>query len=232
METILPFLVILGSLTVIGVAVLLSIRQTQRLRAEKAELARSLGLHPLDSPPPDLVDRIKRLQWNLAGRKLELRAVSTQSTFERTTYLFDVYAVGKNTQSVSSDTVAVVDGSLRLPRFSILPRVTAGGVVGRLANALVDRFMGRENARIDLPAEPGATTTYVLVGPSGEEIKRLVTPGLTRFLSGKANLAVQGEGDCFTVARFTRGRTSSRSEPTALQYLLSDAGELHRILRG
>lgn len=205
-------------------------RQTEakRLRAAK------LGLTALATPPPGLLERLKRLRPFSAKEKPTLKNIFTRRLPDGTLYLFDLDVTsGGEDSSTSKDMLLVESTALHLPRFGIFPRPAAAlpGLAGQFFDKLIHMMVSRLGLVVVPVSQPASfTTRYALLAESPQQVSGLIESGLLAELAALNHQHIQAEGDAFTYARLPLGQKSAQPAGDDLVSLIDEAQRILRIL--
>lgn len=171
-------------------------------KAARSREAATHGFRPVVPPDPRIVERIVGLYRTSAGQPLEVRDLHRKEAGGHTLYLFDLAdRSGESTNLMCDRAVAVVSAALRLPRFSIIPRIEHEGKLAAVGNWLLERFATRAGAPVDVPSAPAFERRYTLAAADEAAARRFFNAERLARLAETQYCMIEGDGDMLTVDR-------------------------------
>lgn len=209
-----------------------AVRQQKRLEEQKAADLAGLGLYPLERPDPAVIGNVIGL-LRRRGENLMAKSVYAKQRGDIAVYLLDVWATGgKQSRRVEEHALAAVSGKLKLPRFSVFPRLAVDGIAARLANAMIKRHMARAGTVLDLSADPGTGRRYAVATHYEHEVRRLLDAAFLSCLGRTEHLRIEAENDTLVLHRLNipakHRRPGTDDVKSLLEDLLSLAQSLER----
>jgi hypothetical protein len=197
MDTII-ILIIIGFVLLFGAVLVYSIRSNAKARARKEEAAQAAGFTPLPSPPPEICARIIELHEKPGRTRFKLQNLSTKSFPDGEMYLFDLEETsGEDNTQLAAQDVLIVSQYLQMPRFSLVPRLEAGGKLGEVANRVLEWAATRQGKRIELTGHAEFDRRYWVTGPDREAIDRFLTPNRLEGFASTQYYDLEAGGDAF-----------------------------------
>jgi hypothetical protein len=209
-ESLLPFIGV-AAFALVGVVVFRLIMADRERKAERAREAAAHGFRPMVPPDADVVERIVALHRRREAQALEVRSLHRKQADDRTLYLFDLVDRSDDRAGLDCDrAIAVVSPGLRLPRFSMVPRVEHEGKLAALANWLLERFAPRAGERVEFDGSPAFAERYTLAADDPAEARQFFTAERLAALAETHYWLLEGAGDMLTLDRLeldpARGR--------------------------
>lgn len=228
------FLVPLGFLAFFALMVYWVISSQRGRTQAKRQRAAQLGLNPVESPPPALLERLSRLRQSSSGEKASLKNIFTRRLPDGNLYLFDLEtSSGGDSSSLTEDMILVISTSLNLPRFGIFPKPASLGIAGGLVDKLMQWMISRSHLVLVPVSQPRAfAERYALLAESQAQVSALIESGLLEQLATVNNQHIQAEGDAFTFSNLPFGRQPKQPQDQDLVTLIDQAQRVLHILEG
>jgi len=224
--------IVAGVLCLVAFGILKAVQAESQRREERDQALRALGFWPAEAPDPGLVPRLVALHRRSRRQNLRVENLRERRGADGTLYLFDLRdRSGKNSR-VRHGTLAVLSARLRLPRFSLSPRIDREGRLAAVANLLLEKLTRGSGERVAFPGHAELERRYSVRGPDPEAIRRFFTDDRLRWLAERPHWMVEAEGDLFTFARFRLESRGRAGEDLDLPDRIEKALELLRHLSG
>jgi hypothetical protein len=206
-----------------------------RRKARKQHLI-SLGYTPLESQPPELMERLTHIYPSGAKKqKLELRNVFQQSIPGGQAFLFDLVDTGGEENNwLGTQLMGIVSPSLRLPHFMLQPWITveqsgrSTAFLVNLADKVVNWAASTSGlARISFADSPAFEERFKVFGSDEVAVRRfLSTSCLAQLASLERPYKTEAAGDMFTIVKDTLSYRNKVAWEEEIEWLGVDAQKI------
>ncbi len=198
MET-LTLLLIIAFLSLFGLIVFVTIRQSQKEQKEKQAFAQSLGFAPYPADEK-LTLKISRLYHRPGAKnRFQLRNVFHKPLLDGEMYLFDLLETSEEDDSwTERQAVAICSSSLKLPAFMLYPKADQKYALSGLANKVLEwgfTFVGKPVA---FPEYPALNARYILSSNEPDLLRPYFDARLAEYFSQTQMYMLHALGDVFT----------------------------------
>jgi len=208
-------------------AVVSSLRQTAARRQRLA----LMGFSPVAHPDPELSERLSALSRRHGGGRVRVRNVLRKDADGYQLYILDATTQRGESASDTQETVVLVSPRLRLPGFSLFPKVEAGGFLAETANRVMVTLLGRMMPAIEMPEHPEFARRYTLFGTDEAGVRAAFSDDILAHLSEAPGLVVEAGGDTLTLARLPMPGKAAKTALPPLEESLREAAVLFDLLR-
>lgn len=233
----LPWLISGFAIILLTVIILTAARSRREKLDRQQQRASALGFRPLETPPPNLTEKLRQIRQSSRQGSFRLEQVYHRPDFDQDFYLVDVVDSNDSQgQWLGPETLVVVSPNLTLPRFTLASLPDMGGTdevpeyaekILASAFSLLSNSLGID--RIKISSSPEFNRRYVVFGRNPSAVQNLFTPSLTSYLLGiTLPLTLEGEGDVFAAGL---SYTSSKAREANLNDLYREVIDLARVLK-
>jgi hypothetical protein len=214
-----PALLALLVILVFVSIVVLMIKASRKIVAEKTHLALSLGFEQPPELPLQLATRVEELYRRKDGQAVYIDGVYHKSELNQELFIFDVRGSAGNDSEMGSEVFGVISRELALPRFSLItmPGFSREGLLGGLMDKLLDKVLELAEkyqglSRIEFPDRPDFDEQVIVFGRDEYAVRELLRGvHLGTLAAGQSPFHIAGSGDFLTVD-FSLPSSSSSSE--------------------
>lgn len=179
----------------------------------------------------DLLRKVIRLHQRQAHQSIEFRNLFQKGEPDATFYLFDLQDnSGDSSDLTAEGVIAVLSPLLKLPRFSIFPKVDMQGKFAELANRFLTWAIARSATHIPFEANPHFERRYMVCGEDERAVRHFLSDYHLSRLSRGEYWQIEAEGDLFTLSKvdFSSGM---KNRETDLRERLREARMLFDLFR-
>ena len=113
-------------------------------------------------------------------------------------FLFDLEETsGEDNTQLATQDVLFVSRNLRLPRFSLIPKLEAGGKLGKAANRVLQWAADRQGLPVEPTGHEEFDRRYWVSAPDPEALRGFLMPERVEQLASTRNYALEAGGDAF-----------------------------------
>jgi hypothetical protein len=228
----LAVLFILLIIIAIGVSIYFMYNRDRKRGVEKQTAALDMGFQLVKEVDPSLTDRIIQFYKKSKGQNLRVRNVFERSESDATLYLFDLLDYsGESVNYLADGAIMVVSPSLRLPRFSIYPKLGDRSHVSGWADALLEKIATRQMDQIVLGKNPYFEKNYFLTGENEAEVREFLTEYILSHFNDQKFWRIEAGGDLFTFSNLDSRRNIDAGSPLELRDRQQEALSLFELFR-
>jgi len=187
--------------------VILIIRSSLKIAAQKTHLALTLGFEQPPELPIQLATRVEELYQRKDHQGVYIDEIYHKRELDQELFIFDVSSSSGDDSEMGSEVFGVISRELALPRFSLttLPGFSSEGLLGGLMDKLLDKVLQLAEkyqglARIEFPDRPDFDEGVIVFGRDEYAVRELLRGiHLSTLEVGKSPLHIAGSGDFLTV---------------------------------
>ena len=202
-----PELLALVILFIFGTIIFLLIRTSRRQKTDQDNQLHQLGFRALESPPPELEQRVEELYRPGGDQEVTLWRVYHRRELDQDLYIFDAADTHGESSELGSEIFGVISSQLALPRFSLvtLPDFDRSSLIGGLMDKLLDKVMSYAEKYLQLqliefPDRPEMDDQVVLFGQDPAAVREMLDRAeLSALRTGDLPVQIVGGGDFLTV---------------------------------
>lgn len=167
---------------------------------DKARMAKSLGLTPLERAPRTIENKIfslHRLGWLFTQYRLV--NVSHRVLKDGELFLFDlVHRPTDSDEWVQTQAVAIHSGALRLPHFQVHPKMTLKKfVLDLLKNRFANWNQPKTGKKVEFPQFPAFHERYSVTSESPDMLKHFFDARLAQYFAKTEYYSLRAEDNLF-----------------------------------
>jgi hypothetical protein len=228
---VMSLLLVLGVLSIFALFVGGMIWYERRKRRDRQQIAQALGFQPLDELDQDTTTRLIQLHQHTSSQDLKVHNPSERREASTRIVLFDLMDHSGDSNSTLVDAgIAIFSNELRLPRFSLIPRVAEKGRLAEIANRFLEMLIEKRSNRIQLGKNAHFDERYFLLGDDREAIEAFLDEYRLSRLSQSTYRHLEAKDDFFTYSRFVFATRGKRDRQTDLKKDLGEARVLLDLL--
>jgi len=215
----------------IFIIIVTAIRHTQKKKAEQNRLLREFGFVALKSNDPALEERIESLT-SPRVKSIRILNVYRLDRGDGMVYIFDLYTGGNNSSTRKS--IAIISDFLRLPRFSLYPKINFAGFIGNALNKMIKYIVSRNLQEIIPDKNPEFMKKYQLFGNDTASVQKIFSGNLPRRILEKNHLYhIEAEGDSILFSKLNPENRQNyyHLDRESLQSIIDDSRMLVRTLQ-
>jgi hypothetical protein len=232
----LRIVVVLMILMIFGLIVYAMIRSERKAAQVKRSIVESLGFRPVEITPTltqrfvDFQDRTRDKWIPEKHRDYELQNVARKALPDGEMLIFDlVDHAGNDTSYLETQAVAVISPYLKLPAFSLFPKVDLEGPAARLGNKLITWIVSNAGSPVYFPEAPEFEKRYLVNSNEPYETQEFLDETRLRRLAKTRMMSISAGGDMFTVSEIGSGNRLSSIEAVSARVNL--AAEIYSIFQ-
>ena len=221
--------IILGTAGVIAVFVVWEFRAAKERRDDRRWLAQELGFQDAPGRTRDLAKRLQVLHHHGSEHhSVENPRRRSEPGYEL--FLFDLNDPSGDSVGPESDQAVLISPDLRLPRFSLFPKMRETGVLASMTNKALGWVASKFAVQAAFPDAPGFDAKYLVWGDDEAALRGCFSPLRLGRLAQTGDLELVGSGDALLFSWvFEQG--DDRTEEEKLQDTLKTAKLLFDILK-
>jgi hypothetical protein len=224
-------LVLIGFLLFFGGMLYFAIRSSLKDMEQKKQIAQSLGFSPVEADPA-LTGKIAELYRRPgAHTNYEMRNISRRVIPDGEMFLFDlVDTSGEDDTWTEHQAVGVVSRYLKMPPFTLFPKVEQKYALGGLANKVMEWGMSFVGSQVDFPEYPEFESRYIVSSnESSDWVREFFDPNLAGYFSRTQMLTLHASGDVFTFSEM--GTNFDTSKEAVMSQRVNRALDIFRIMQ-
>jgi hypothetical protein len=189
-------LIVAAFLLLLGLLIYQASQASHRDAQRKLHLAHHLGFAPCEADAA-LAARISRLYWR--GGKYQLRNVFCKIVGDGEIYLFDLVDRSSEDDSwTEQQAVAILSSHLKLPCFSLFPKVDEKYLLSGLANRVLEWGMSARGGMVKFPEFPEFNARYIVTSDESDATRQFLDERLAQYFAQIQMCRLQAGGDIFT----------------------------------
>jgi hypothetical protein len=222
------WLVVLAVLTVFGGVSFWMIWSARRGHRDRARMATVLGFKPLEQLDQETSSRLISLHRHTHTQELKVSDAAERIEGTSRMILFDLMDYGGDSVSTLVNAgIAMISDDLKLPRFSLIPRVVEKGRLADISNRFLEMLIEKRSNRIQLGKNSFFEERYFLLGDDVHAIEEILDEYRLSCLAQFAYRHLEADGGVFTYSRFV---FTTRAERNVQADIKRDIAEARRLL--
>jgi hypothetical protein len=223
-----PFLV-LGALALLAGFILWIVRRVNRDQERRRRMFMEYGFRSVPERSADLAERMKILHHHWSGHH-SVDKVKLKSEWGYELFLFDLRDSSRNSARLDQDQAVMVSPELKLPRFTMFPKVEGTGLVATLVNRAMTWAASKFAVQITFPEVPGFDARYAVWGNDEAAVRSCFSHSRLERMAEAREWLVEGSDDGLLFSRMSC-RQTRRTDVEKLQDILQNAKILFDIFK-
>ncbi len=227
-----PLLVILaGIISIMGLIVYQMFNAGKKRQRHKNETRAAHGFHLVDLPEAELVQRLISLHQKREHQRLGIKDLAVRNESDFRFYTYDILDTSGNDSHRHEEWVlAILSPYLKLPRFTLIPKIDMPGKLASLANHFLEKLTVKHAHKINFDSHEQFSRRYMVTGNNDEDIRRLFNEQVLNHLSNTIFWLVEGDGDLLTFSRFQFNRQGNKNRMENLGEKINEGRSLFNMM--
>jgi len=221
--------IILGIVALIAAFVVWVYRAAKKQQQERRRLIQEFGFQEAPERTRDLTERMKTLHHHWTEHH-GLDGVKRKSEWGYELLLFDLQDSSGDSTHTESDQGVLIAPDLKLPRFTMFPKMQGTGLVAAMTNKALGWIASRFAVQATFPDAPEFDAKYLVWGDDEAALRECFSPARLARLAETEELQAEGSGDALLFSRVPFHRVKQTYEEK-LREILQNAKLLFEIFK-
>ena len=221
--------VILGLIALIAALLVWAVRTARKREEERRRVTQEFGFREAPERAEELAARMKILHHHWSDHHgLDNLKGKTEWGYEL--LLFDLCDSSGDSVGREPDQAVCLSPDLRLPRFTIFPKMEGTGVMASMTNKALGWVASRFAVHPAFPDAPEFDAKYLIWGDDEAALREFFTPARLGRLAETEEIQLEGSGDALLFS-WVPYHQVKKTYAEKLQYLLQNGRVLFDIFK-